>query len=211
MGGAFDPIHIGHVRALIELSEQLPYDKLFFMPYGISPTSKYLYVNPNARRSMIELAVQGHRQLFVEDDEINQAGPAYTYATLARLRARYGPRHHLSFVLGDDSYASISSWKNWRSLLNYANLVVINRVGNQPNAKVAAMEKDKLTERADFMALTHGAILKICLPVLTLSSTQLRAKLAAGQSLMHLLPPKVLAFIQEQGLYAAKRDTPLAK
>ena len=211
MGGAFDPIHIGHVRALIELSEQLPYDKLFFMPYGVSPTSKSLYASADARQAMIRLAIEGHAQLCVEDYEIHQADPAYTCDTLAALRARYGNQHHLSFVLGDDSYASISNWKNWSFLLDYVNFVVINREGNKPDARVLAMEKDKLTKPAGFMARTHGAIVKIGLPVLTISSTRLRAQLAAGQCLSHLLPPKVLAFIQERGLYTAHTNKPIAK
>ena len=205
MGGAFDPIHIGHVRALIELSEQLPYDKLFFMPYGVSPTSKSLYADPEARQAMIRLAIAGQERLALEDYEINQADPAYTCDTLAALRARYGSQHHLSFVLGDDSYASIPSWKNWSSMLDYVNLVVIKREGDTSDARVSAMEKGTLTAPAGFMARTHGAILKISLPVLTISSTALRAKLAAGQSLTHLLPQTVARFIQTQGLYGGPR------
>ena len=139
-GGAFDPIHIGHMRVLIEVSELFPFEKVFFMPYAHSPVGKEAYATAEDRQEMIEIALKELHspKIGLEECDLKREGPAYTCNTLAGLREKYGGECHLSLISGNDVYASLPSWKNWRSLFANANILVINRNGTKNEGSVPA-------------------------------------------------------------------------
>lgn len=224
LGGAFDPIHIGHLRGLVSISEVFNYRKLFILPYGISPTIKKTIVNPYTRRDMVSLAIEDNPKLGLEDIEIIDKKPAYTVNTLKKLRQNYGSDCHFSFIMGDDVYALLYKWYQWKSLFGLTNILVINRIGTKLNDEILQNEKGKLlgTEFLlnasvsetknnntdickEFISYTHGKIIKLAMPLLDISSSSIRFQLANNKDVSFLLPAKVLQFIKAGKLYTNDR------
>ena len=172
---------------------------------------------------MLEGAFNPELGIKIDYTEITKTSPAYTYDTLMKLRSKYGDRNHFSFIIGDDCYANLDTWKNWRSILELANLVVINRLDKELSERVKDEEKmrilieinyaDSLTgkERGkkkvnDFLAYPQGAILKLTAPLHPISSSGIRAKLKIGEDISSLAPPEVLAYISRNNLYYGDTD-----
>ena len=247
LGGAFDPIHIGHLRILIALNEIFNYTKLFIMPYAVSPTAKSPLADVPSRLAMVELALKGYNNFALEtveasnivegdpmQDSTNEATANYTINTLIQLRQLYGNDCHFSFIVGDDVYASLDEWHQWQSLFNLTNILVINRYNTSPSTAVVSNEKGKIIHeqidatklsnpiksskhsqdinqinQADdtlnpydgFISRSNGSIIKVKLPVLDISSSDIRAKLAAGEDISFLVTPQVFEYIKINQLY----------
>ncbi|MET0379058.1 MAG: nicotinate-nucleotide adenylyltransferase [Spongiibacteraceae bacterium] len=205
-GGTFDPIHIGHLRAAIELREQLGFDEVRLVPCHQPPHRATPAVDSAARRAMVEMAIAGETGLVLDDRELRRAGPSFTIDTLVATRAEIGVEAVLALVIGVDAFAALDTWQRWRELLDFAHIVVMER----PAAvlpQTGPVAELLLQYRSDVTALrtrTHGAIVPFALPPLWVSATALRALLAAGNSPRYLLPDVVWAYIREHRLYSVK-------
>jgi nicotinate-nucleotide adenylyltransferase len=202
-GGTFDPIHIGHLRAAIELREQLGFDEVRLIPCHQPVHRAAPLVDSRARRTMVELAIAGERGLVLDDRELRRDGPSFTIDTLNATRAEVGDDVSLALVIGVDAFAALDTWHRWRELLDFAHIVVMER----PEAvlpQAGPVAELLLQYRAAPSALrtrAHGAIVPFALPPLWVSATALRRLLAAGNSPRYLLPDVVWAYIREHCLY----------
>ena len=195
LGGAFDPIHIAHIRLLGELARRLSYDRLFIMPYGISPTKKKLQASCDQRKTMISYALEGQKKMALEECELKAKQPSYSYRTMAALRQHYGNACHLSFVMGEDSYASLSSWSHWQELARLVNFVVVNR------SFIKGEEYSTEQQLEDFLASPAESILKVNIPFVDISSSAIRAMIRRGEDPSDFLPAAVWQYIKEEKLY----------
>lgn len=206
-GGTFDPIHIGHLRAAIELRERLGFDEVRLVPCHQPAHRATPAVDSMARRDMVAMAIAGETGLVLDERELRRDGPSYTIDTLIATRAEIGADKTLALVIGADAFAALDSWHRWRELLDFAHIVVMERPAavlpqSGPVAELLAQY------RGDVSALrtrTHGAIVPFALPPLWVSATALRQLLAAGNSPRYLLPDVVWDYIRERGLYGASR------
>ena len=198
LGGAFDPIHIAHIHLLSELARRLSYDRLFIMPYGISPTEKKLQASCDQRKTMISYALEGQEKMALEECELKDKQPSYSYRTMETLRQSYGSDCHLSFVMGEDSYASLSSWYHWQKLARLVNFVVVNRSFIKKEEDLADLTKEQLEE---FLARPAESILKVNIPFVDISSSAIRAMVRRGEDPSDFLPPAVWQYIKEEKLY----------
>ena len=203
LGGAFDPVHIAHIRLLTELGKQLAYDKLFLMPYGISPTTKKLQATPEQRKTMINQALGGQSRLALEDCELENREPSYTYRTMEKLRNRYAMNCHISFVLGEDSYASLQSWKHWDRLIELVSLVVINRGHINVPQSLTQWEAKQRMDKRRFLNVAANHLLRVRIPFMDVSSSVIRGSIYKGKMPDHLLPADVPQYIRAEKLYAA--------
>lgn len=207
LGGTFDPVHNGHLRTALELTERLGLDELRLVPVN-SPALRAEPAAPPAERlAMLSLAVAGEPRLRVDDRELRRGGVSYSIDTLRELRHEIGDAACLCMVLGEDAFAGLERWKEWRLLLDYAHIAVLTRPGDTPapGAALASWTAEHLAgdPAATLAARGRGRILRLAFTQLAISSTQVRSLLRAGRTPRYLLPDAVLEHIQRNGLYGS--------
>jgi nicotinate-nucleotide adenylyltransferase len=187
MGGTFDPVHIAHLILAEQAREQLVLDKVLFMPAGDPwrKSSREVTAAP-LRVEMVRRAVAGNPAFEVDDREVRRSGASYTIDTLRELRSELGEDDDVFLLLGDDALADLPNWKEPAELPKYAAIVVAPREG----AGVAVS-----------LPFEASALERIEMPIVDVSSTDLRRRVRLGQSLRYLVPDAVLEFIEAQGLY----------
>lgn len=183
-GGTFDPPHVGHLVTAINVGHELDLDRVILMVANV-PWQKVgtRSITPaEDRLAMVEAAVADVHRLVAGDHEIRAGGDSYTADTLAALAAEY-PGAELFVVLGDDAAAGIRTWSRADEVIDRARLVVVDRPGRP-------VELD-------------GGIdwVRVEVPRLEVSSTDLRARWADGRPLDYLVTEDVLEVVRERGLY----------
>ncbi len=203
LGGTFNPVHHGHLRAAIEIKEALDLAAVHMIPLFAPPHRDPPKVSANFRLAMLEAATQGEDGLIVDDREIRRGGISYTVDTLRELREELGATP-LCMIIGTDAFAHLHTWHDWEKLIELAHIVVVHRPGSDlpkdlpANEFLQKMETDKIEDLHDSPA---GCFMSISIPMLEISSTQIRSILHNGQNPQYLLPESVLNIITEQNLY----------
>lgn len=205
LGGTFNPVHIGHLRAALEVAEFMELDELRLIPSARPPHREAPQATAEQRLAMVELAVAGEPRLSVDDRELRRDRPSYTVDTLESVRGELAADDQLFLLLGWDAFCGLPGWHRWQELLSHGHLLVLQR----PDADSEAPEalRDLLAARSvsDPLGLTGpgGQISFIWQTPLAVSATQIRQLLASGRSVRFLLPDAVLAYIQAHDLYSA--------
>jgi len=203
-GGTFDPVHYGHLRSALELVEHLELQQLRLMPCAVPPHRDIPGCGANHRAAMVELAVAGEPRLACDNRELERRGTSYTIDSLVELRGELGEQCSLCLVMGCDAVLAITTWHRWQELLDWAHVVVIARPGWQfPAEGVVAqwLQAHRLESPEQLSEKPFGGVLIEELRPLAISSTEIRALLAAGRSVRFLLPQAVLDYIESHGLY----------
>lgn len=197
-GGTFDPIHVAHVVSAVEARRALELDRVVLVPAGDPWQKRGSVTAPAAdRMAMVEAAVEGIAGLEVSAIEVEQDGPSYTYQTLERLSA---PARKLFLVVGADVAATMHSWVGVERLPELATLVVVDRAP-EPEG-VLAERRPPAPRPPEEDALPAGwESVRLSIPRLDVSSTDLRTRAARGWPLDGLVPPGAVRIITERGLY----------
>lgn len=203
-GGTFNPVHYGHLRSALELVERLGLAQMRLMPCAMPPHREAPACSAAHRSAMVELAVTGEASLVCDSRELERNGPSYTVDSLTELRREFGTGRSLCLVMGCDAVLQIATWHRWRELLELAHIVVIARPGWQLPATGPVADwlaAHALEQSAQLRERPAGGILVEELRPLDISSTEIRAMLAAGRSARYLLPEPVLDYIRDHSLY----------
>jgi nicotinate-nucleotide adenylyltransferase len=210
-GGTFDPIHFGHLRVAEEVRERHRLDVVTFVPNRVPPHKPGLRPAPGvARLEMIRLAVRGHRAFAVSDLELRRRGPSYTIDTLAHFRHLHGDDAELVFILGTDAFAEIGSWRKPDELFTRADFVVMTRPGTRmpdpaavlPARLAALFRRSKGPDGAAIWRHASGhAIRPTPVTALDISASDIRARVARGESIRFLTPDPVVRYSRRAGLY----------
>lgn len=192
-GGTFDPPHRAHLALAHAALAALGLAEVRWVPTG-QPWQKLQggrAITPAAHRvAMVEAAIRGkggHVRFVLDRIEVDRTGPSYTIDTLDTLAARE-PGHEWVLLIGQDQYAGLHTWRGWRDLLARVTLAVANRPG------VA------IDPAPEVRALPHRVV---PLPMLDISATDIRARVAAGLGIAELVPAEVAGYIARHGLYRA--------
>ncbi len=184
LGGTFDPVHTAHVALARAALTGLQLDEVRWIPAG-RPWQKGDITDAVHREAMVRLAIAGEPRFTVDRIEIERQGASYTLDTVRALQQRE-PGTEWVLLIGQDQYAGLHTWGNWPDLLARVTLAVANRPGVP-----AAVHPTVL-------AHPHRAV---PLAMLDISSTDIRARAAAGQDISQLVPPKVARYIEKHQLY----------
>jgi len=194
-GGSFDPVHIGHLWIAESALEKLQLDEVRWIPAATSPLKQHGPVAPDQDRlQMVRLAVSGSSKHVVDDREIVRGDVSYTVDTLDQIRSE-NPDADIFLIIGSDSLASFGKWHDPERLLTLASLAVVQR-GGEPPVDFSVLD-----------GLASPAIVEACresvvdMPVIELSSTELRNRIAEGRSVRFRLPRSVEAMVEAQKLY----------
>lgn len=205
-GGTFDPIHYGHLRTAFELLHALRLTEVRFMPAGNPPHRESPLASADVRLQMVKAATEGQHGFLVDDREIRREGPSYSVDTLATLRAEH-PDRSLGLIVGMDAFLGLPKWYQWRELLQLAHVVVAHRPGwRAPGmGPLGELLVDRGTGRiADLHESRAGCIYIHAVTQLEISSTEVRALVAAGRDPRFLMPDSVRKIILDSKCYATK-------
>jgi nicotinate-nucleotide adenylyltransferase len=188
LGGSFDPVHQAHLALARAALSELELDQVQFIPAGNPWQRAPLRAAGSHRRRMIELAIAGDPRLAVNPIELERDGPTYTIDTLKALPqdAKY------VWLLGADQLANFCTWRQWKEIVRYVDLAVASRPGTS------------LAAPAELQAWLHDLgrpLLQLPFTPLAISASDIRRRLAGGDSTAGLLPPAVADYIADQGLY----------
>ena len=183
MGGTFDPIHNGHLVAASEVASAFDLDEVIFVPTG-SPYLKDNVTPAEHRYLMTVIATASNPRFKVSRIDIDREGPTYTVDTLSDMQKLY-PDADLVFISGADAISQISAWKNADHLWDLAKFVAVSRPGHQLTIPEAP----------------EGAISKLEIPALAISSTDIRARVQTGKPVWYLVSDGVVQYIAKNKLY----------
>lgn len=186
MGGTFDPIHLGHLVAASEALYRFGLDLVLFMPTG-HPWQKQSYSDPEDRYLMTVLGTASNAHFAVSRMEIDRRGPTYTADTMEMLRDFHGAAVRLFFIAGADAAMKLSTWKKVERLAELAELIAVTR----PGYRLKPPESAGRLPRVSVMEM----------PGIDISSSEIRARVAADQPIDYLVPAEVAEYIRKNGLY----------
>lgn len=192
-GGTFDPIHNGHLHIAYEALYKLGLDKVIFIPSGNPPhkTDK-IVTDAQLRFTLVKETIENEKKFEVSDYEIKKKNLSYTYETLKFFNSLQ-PETEWYFITGVDCLMQIDTWKNVHQILNQCKFVVFNRPGYRKQD--IENQKRKIEEKYD------KKIIFLDIPILEISSTQIREKIKKGESIRYLIPEKVNYLLNEMELY----------
>lgn len=188
LGGTFDPIHLGHLRAAETAREKLGLELVAFVPSGEPPHRSGPLASPRDRFTMACLASAGNPHFAVWDIELNREGPSYTVDTLATLKAER-PEDELVLVVGSDTWPEMTGWLEPERLFALAEVAVLDRPGQPIPEAIAPFPGARGVTRVDG-------------PTLPISATAVREHVRRGESVRYLVPCSVAEFIAQRGLYS---------
>lgn len=197
-GGTFDPVHLGHTTVAASSAEFLCAEKVIFIPAKRSPLKSF---PPSAsdidRLEMIKLAIAGHENFEASDCELKRLAPSYTLETVRQFQAEYGSEYSIYWLVGADSIDELLSWHEIIDLIDECNLAVMYRAGFD---KPDFTGYEEQCGRSRIEKLQRNIIPT---PLIDMSSTDIRKRLAAGQDVAQMLHPSVVSYIHRRGLYKA--------
>jgi nicotinate-nucleotide adenylyltransferase len=190
LGGTFDPIHVGHLEMADEACQALDLNRVILLPSRLPP---HRSTEPRAsafhRFAMAAMAADERQRLMASDLELQREGPSYTSSTLERLHADGLGPSRLYFILGADAFAEIATWHDYPRLLDLSNFVVISRPG------FSVTKLGSRTSTAD------TGIFYVVGDTPDISSTEIRRRIGAGESIDGLVPRPVATHIERHRLY----------
>ena len=206
-GGTFDPIHCGHLRAIVELRDALALDEVRVVPCARPAHRDAPAAPPAARVAMLRAALRSMRGCVVDERELARPGPSYTVDTLSELRAEF-PATSLCLLLGQDAFAGLARWHRWRELFELAHVVVARRPGTAVDGLPAELAAEVRARAASGPAQLRDEVagcIHFCdTTELAVSSTALRGFAAARRSLQWLVPEEVARMIDTNAWYTGE-------
>jgi nicotinate-nucleotide adenylyltransferase len=197
MGGSFDPVHSAHVALAEAALRHLGLDEVRWIPVG-QAWQKARVLTPAAHRlAMVEAAVAHEPRFKVDPIEVNRAGPSYTLDTVNALQAgSHSEPTEWVLIIGQDQYRNLPSWQGWAQLLQKVTLAV-------------ACRGDEAIETPEQLKHHPHTVVRLPLPPMSVSSTDIRARLVRGEEPASLAPslvsPGVARYIAHHQLYALGR------
>lgn len=194
LGGTFDPVHLGHLRAAWEASEALGAE-VQLMPAHVPPHRAAPVASAQQRVAILRAALAGQDRLTLDARELHRSGPSYTFDTLTAMRAEIGARP-LVLLIGSDAFAGLTSWHRWRELFSLAHFGVLTRPGHVPPLPpelATEIARREVTGAEALRASPYGRVLRIAITQLEISATRIRALLREGREPRWLLPDALFA------------------
>ncbi len=208
LGGTFDPIHIGHLRCAEEVLEIFELNRIIFVPASRPPhkieadiTSFY------HREQMVRLAIEGNPSFSFSDVENQREGKSYSVRTTEYFLDKYLKQLELYFIVGQDAFHAVQTWKEWEKLLLLCNFVVMTRPGYENRGLQGILPPDFAARfsydaaRKGWIGPTGHFIFFREVTFLDISSSGIRKRAREGRSISYLVPDAVRRYIVKNQLY----------
>jgi nicotinate-nucleotide adenylyltransferase len=208
LGGTFDPIHLGHLRGAEEMLEIFNLNRIIFVPSSRPPHKLEAEITSfNHREQMIRLAIEDNVNFSFSEVEKLRAGKSYSVETVEYILNKYMEDLELYFIVGQDAFQAVTTWKDWERLLLLCNFAVMTRPGYDdmrlteilPKEFAAKFTYDK--EIDGFKGPTGHTIYFRHTSFLDISSSRMREMVKSGKSIKYLTTDKVRQYIAKNSLY----------
>ena len=212
-GGTFDPVHAGHLEIARRVSQLFAIDEFLFVPARAAPHKLDREVSsPLHRYAMLALATHTDSKLLISSVELDEPARPYTVDTLAHFRSQLGAFADLFFVMGADSWAEITTWREWERLMTLANLIVVTRPGVEVSAaNMGRAVAEQVIDVRGQQSLSSPPVVGSAGPrifvtdvvMFDVSATQVRkaARENLSEVLDRLVPAEVANYIRKYRLY----------
>lgn len=214
LGGAFNPIHDGHLHIARHVQSTLHLDQIIFIPTGDPPHKPATSLAPaHHRLEMVKRAIAPYPHFRVSDHEIRSAAVSYSVDTVTHFKKECPEGTELGFIVGLDAFLDFSSWRKVDQLLTLCHFIVCSRPGVTfsqlqslsffPSTPLAALQSldQQDTTRLDVPLSTGKTVFLLSLPPCDVSASTIREHLAQGHSASRWLPPTVESYIIQHRLY----------
>jgi len=177
-GGSFDPIHHGHLILAREAREALDLGKVILVPAAVSPLKRRAAAaSGDMRLKMLRAAIEGEEGFTIDDCELRRPPPSWTIDTVLEIGKRETDSE-IYLLIGEDTVATLDRWRRFDELKEMVRFVVLDRTGSQMQRNYQVVRRK-----------------------IDISATDIRKRVARGQSIRYLVPPAVEEIIQRQKLY----------
>lgn len=198
IGGTFDPIHNAHLAIAEEVYHALGLARVLFVPAGQPPHKVGYAITPaQYRLEMLELAIAANPHFTLSLVDMQRSGPSYTVDTLRVLSLELGPEVELYFVIGGDSLRDLPTWYDAPGILAQATIVALMRPGYVDVTSYRGQIEAQLPGIAERLITLEG-------PLMDISSTDLRQRVAEGRPVKYQMPELVERYILKRHLYMRK-------
>ncbi|MBN1548585.1 MAG: nicotinate-nucleotide adenylyltransferase, partial [Syntrophaceae bacterium] len=203
-GGTFDPIHIGHLRCAEEIREMFDLDRIIFIPAARPPHKTDVPITDFTHRErMIHLAIAGNLYFECSDLEQRRPGKSFSVETVTYFLETYPQEVDIYFIVGQDAFQAIQTWREWERLLGLCNFIVMTRPGYEQKdlhgilpASLAESFRYDAVQRS-FQGSSGHAIYLREVTLLNVSSSGIRERTGRGESINYLVPETVKQYLQE--------------
>jgi nicotinate-nucleotide adenylyltransferase len=208
-GGTFDPIHYGHLRVAEEIVETVGLQKMYFVPAGMPRLRHSPVASPQHRVEIVRLAIQKNPDFVLDGREIYRDGVSYSIDTVREFKQEFGEEIRLCLVLGADAFIKLPEWNNWKELFNLCHFIVSTRPGYTFTLIKELLSKELREECSQrwvsntetLKKETSGLIFIASTTMLDISATSIRAHIAVGRNVRHLVPSVTVNYISKNKLY----------
>lgn len=197
-GGTFDPVHHGHLIAAQNLAEKRAIDRIVLVPAADPPHKAHAHAGGRDRLEMLRLATAGDAAFELSDIELTRTGPSYTLDTIVELRRRGGDDLAVHWVLGADMLADLPNWHRAAELVTMAEFIVLPRPPWHLEIEAILQSLAARLGRDAADRLRRGVVE---LPLIDISSSDIRRRVRQGRSIRYLVPEPVRRYIRAHGLY----------
>ncbi len=204
-GGTFDPVHHGHLEVARRVLQLFELDEVIFVPACVPPHKRNLKLTSAFHRfAMVALATEADQRLLVSTLELEAPDRPYAVDTVARMQDE---SRRLFFIIGADSWSEITTWHEWRRLVEMCDLIVVTRPGYVVAAKVDSFSDVRAMEKRSVLDLveseTKPRVFITDVAMIDVAATEIRAAVRAGdcEIVNAKVPPAVAAYIEKHGLY----------
>ncbi|MEX2132001.1 MAG: nicotinate-nucleotide adenylyltransferase [Pseudohongiellaceae bacterium] len=209
MGGMFDPVHLGHLQAAVTAMQSLHLESIRLIPCYQPNHRDPAICSPSQRLEMLHLATAGMSGIIIDDREIRRGGVSYTVDTLTALHEEFANAVFV-FVLGIDSFLSITDWYRWERLFELCHFLVLGRPGYQvnPETEIGRQFRDRrVNNPQDLFKNISGGVLLVSDMNVGLSSSAVREKIRIGESIRGMVPQVIESYLVEHNLYRIMHST----
>lgn len=220
LGGTFDPPHFGHLRTAVEIKESFGLDEVWFIPSYQPPHKDRRKVTPFFhRKKMLHLATKGVDFFSINDIELHLPKPSFTINTLRELR-RLHPQYDFYFIMGSDAFKEIDKWHRGEELLNFSNIIIVEREPSDyndvieiakkvyPNTKIFNNYSNNDKNGDNIVSQYENRLFYTKITHLEISSEKIREYSRKGFNISYLTPHEVISYIEKFKLYTAERLKP---
>ncbi len=214
-GGTYNPIHLGHLRAAVEVKEGFSLDEIYLIPCAIPPHKKSGHVaGAQERYEMARIATSNTPGFFASDVELKRSGPSYTIDTILYFKSVLKKDTKLYFILGLDAFLEIDTWKSYMDLFPLIPFIILTRphAGQiDPDLRQQKIEdfiKSKISagykydsSQSGFIHLEMEPVFLFDVTSLEISSSAIRNLIKRRRSIRYLVPDEIIDFIKTKGLY----------
>jgi len=218
-GGAFNPIHHCHLTIARQTCERAPLDRVLFVPTGDPPHKALQSLAPaHHRLEMVRVAIASDPHFALSDIEVSRSTKSYSIDTVRLLRREFGTEVDLFFIVGLDAFLEVEGWKQASDLMRAIHFIVVSRPGLSfaslahlsllPSIESATLDAFDSShfDRVDLPLTSMTRLILLRLPPCDISASDIRKRLATGQSVVNLLPDSVRSYILCHGLYREDAD-----